>query len=83
MNYLPYLVHLPFDLGFRPLQARLAQVDRVSEHRATRLDARGITTFGQLDSFALQEFGEIVVQFIFVNRFHNFLCFSAPPLSQT
>ncbi len=74
MNHLPHLIELFFNLGPGQFNAGLAQVDRVGQERAARLDPLGSALF-YLDSPIFQKASEIFVKFVFVDWFHSFLPF--------
>jgi len=74
MNHLPHLVELFFNLGPGQFKASLAQVDRVGQQRAARLDPLGSALF-YLDSPIFQKASEVFVEFVFVDWFIVFCLF--------
>ena len=71
MDHLPHLIDFFVDPGFGPLDAFLAQVDRVGEQRESLRDSFGVTAFLQLNALGLEETVEVLIKFVFVDWFHS------------
>lgn len=71
MDCLPQFIHVFIDLGARPFEALLAQIDGIRQKRATFLDAHRVAALGKLDALAFQKSAQVLIKFCFVDAFHN------------
>ena len=70
MDYPANLVQLAVHLVLGLFQPRLAQVDRLGQQRTAFLDRLDVASLLQVDTFGSQKPSEILVQFVFFQRFH-------------
>ena len=76
MNRLSDLVEFFVQPGLRPFNASLAKVDGIGQQRTGGVNAFTVTALCQLNAFAFEKLADMLVKFIFINRFHsNLLAF--------
>lgn len=75
MDGLAHLIQFPVDFSPGALKSFLAQIDGVAKKGASFLDLLGVAAVLEFDSPFAQEAGEVIVDFIFANWFHNFSTF--------
>ena len=75
MYGLAHLIELPVDFSPGAFETFLAQIDGVAKKRTTLLDLLGVAAVLEFDAPFAQEAGEVIVDFIFADWFHNFSTF--------
>ena len=72
MNHLPHLIESFVHFGLRPFEALLRQVHCIRQKGASFLDLLHIAAVFHLDSPALEELTQMLVNFVLFNLFHRF-----------
>ena len=71
VNDLAGMIELLLDLCLGPGQSSLAEIDRISQEGASRLDAPGVAALLKTHAFAFEELPQIIIKLIFVDWSHK------------